>query len=161
MRVLVSGAGGFLGRRLVERLLKGGHTVRSIIRPAAGASPWQDGVEIFRADLRGHGDLIAAFDNVDAVVHLAAALDGSEDTQFASSVIATERFLDAMARSGVKRLVHVSSLVVYDWSRARGVFDEGTPLLDDMYAMGAYTIAKIWQERVVKKFAAAHSWDIT
>ena len=161
MKVLVSGAGGFLGRQVVERLLKGGHSVRSIIRPAAGDSPWQDDVEIFRADLRGHGELVAAFDNVDVVVHLAAATSGSEDAQFASSVIATEKFLGAMARSGVKRLVHVSSLVVYDWSRARGVIDEGTPLLDDMYAMGAYTIAKIWQERVVKKFAAAHSWDIT
>ena len=85
---------------------------------------------------------MAAFDGVDAVLHLAAAVTGNEDTQFASTVVATERFLDAMAKSAVKRLVHVSSLVVYDWSKARSCMDEETPLEDNPYAMGGYTICQ-------------------
>jgi len=135
--------------------------VRAIVRPSSSAPPWPDAVEVFRADLRVQEDLVSAFDGVDAVLHLAAATSGNEDAQFASTVVATERFLDAMAKSSVKRLVHVSSLVVYDWSKARLCMDERTPLEDNPYAMGPYTIAKIWQERVVSRLAKEHSWDLT
>jgi UDP-glucose 4-epimerase len=161
MKVLVSGAGGFLGRYVVERLLARGHSVRAIVRPASASSEWPNGVEIFHADLRNSNKLESAFDGIDAVLHLAAATSGNEDVQFSSSVVATERFLEAMAKSDVKRLVHVSSLVVYDWGRAKGVMSEDTPILTNPYEMGGYTIAKVWQERVVERFAKTHSWSLT
>ena len=161
MKVLVSGAGGFLGQAVVDRLLKRGHRIRAIVRPASPVPDWPSEVEIFRADLRVSDKLEDAFNGVDAVLHLASATSGNEDTQFASTVVATERFLDAMAKSPVKRLVLVSSLVVYDWSRAQGTMSEETPLLNDVYAMGGYTIAKAWQERVVSKYAKDHGWDLT
>jgi nucleoside-diphosphate-sugar epimerase len=161
MRVLVSGAGGFLGRHVVERLLERKHHIRAIVRPASAVPKWPSEVEVFRTDLRNPDNLDSVFDDIDAVLHLAAATSGNEDVQFSSSVVATERFLDAMARSSVKRLVHVSSLVVYDWARAQGTMDENTPILNNPYEMGAYTIAKVWQERVVSKFARANSWDLT
>lgn len=161
MKVLVSGGGGFLGRSVVNRLLEGGHVVRVILRPSSSRPPWPDTVEIFRADLRVHEDLVPAFEGIDALLHVAAGTSGNEDLQFSSSVVATERFLDAMAKSRVKRLLHVSSLVVYDWSKATSCMDEKTPLEDNPYGMGGYTIAKIWQERVVSRFAKDHSWDLT
>jgi len=161
MKVLVSGAGGFLGRSVVDCLLKRGHAVRAIVRPSSSKPPWPDTVEVFRADLRVQEDMVSAFDGVDAVLHLAAATSGNEDIQFATTVVATERFLEAMAKSTVKRLIHVSSLVVYDWSKADSCMDEKTPLENNPYAMGPYTIAKIWQERVVFRFAKMHSWDLT
>jgi UDP-glucose 4-epimerase len=161
MKVLVSGAGGFLGCYTVNRLLERGHVVRALIRPGSRAPTWPAEVEIFRADLRVHNDLVPAFDGVDAVIHLAAATSGNEDIQFASTVVGTERFLEAMGQSSVKRLVHVSSLVVYDWARAKNIMDEGTPLLHNIYEMGPYTIAKIWQERAVSRFAIKHSWNLT
>jgi nucleoside-diphosphate-sugar epimerase len=161
MKVLVTGAGGFLGRYVVKRLLDHGHSVRAMIRPASPAPAWAGDVEIFRADLRVHEDLAAAFAGIDAVIHLAAATSGSEEVQFASTVGATERFLAAMAKSPVRRLILMSSLVVYDWARALGRLDEETPLLNDVYPMAAYTIAKAWQERVVARAAEAHAWDLT
>jgi nucleoside-diphosphate-sugar epimerase len=161
MRVLVSGAGGFLGRAVVDSLLKGGHKVRAVVRPSSSIPAWPEDVEVFRADLRVEKDLKPAFDGIDAVLHLAAAVTGNEDMQFASTVVATERFLDAMANSTVKRLVHVSSLVVYDWSKAKSCMDEDTPLENDHYKMGGYTISKIWQERVVRRSAETHSWNLT
>ena len=161
MRVLVTGAGGFLGRYVVDGLLKRGHSVRAMIRPASAAPDWGSAVEILRADLRSDDNLVPAFDGIDTVLHLASATSGNEDVQFASTVVATERFLDAMAKSSVKRLVHVSSLVVYDWSRAKRTLDEDTPLLNNIYDMGGYTIAKVWQERVVSKLASANSWAVT
>jgi nucleoside-diphosphate-sugar epimerase len=161
MKVLVSGASGFLGHYVVARLLERGHSVRAIVRPASPDPSWVGEVEVFRADLRVHENLVNAFDGIDALLHLAAVTSGDEDFQFASTVVATERLLDAMSRSPVKRLVHVSSFVVYDWARAKRVMDEETPLLRHMYKMGGYTIAKVWQERVVSRAAAANSWELT
>jgi nucleoside-diphosphate-sugar epimerase len=95
------------------------------------------------------------------VLHLAAATSGSEDAQFATTVVATERFLQAMAKSAVKRLIHISSLVVYDWSQVESCMDENSALENDPYGMGGYTIAKVWQERIVSRFARGHAWDLT
>jgi nucleoside-diphosphate-sugar epimerase len=161
MKVLVSGAGGFLGQAVVYRLLERGHGVRAIIRPSSPRPTWPDTVEVFRADLRVGNDQVSAFDGVDAVLHLAAATSGDEDAQFTSTVIGTERFLEAMAKSSVKRLIHVSSLVVYDWSKAKSCMDEVSSLENAPYSMGGYTIAKIWQERVVVRFADKHSLNVT
>jgi UDP-glucose 4-epimerase len=161
MKVLVTGASGFLGRQVVDCLVKRGHHVRAIVRPASKAPQWDNRVEILRADLRAEQNLKPAFSDIDTVVHLAAATSGDEDVQFAATVIGTERFLEAMEGCAVKRLIHVSSLVVYDWARAQSVMDENTPLVSDPYSMGGYTIAKVWQERVVTKFAKKNSWDLT
>jgi nucleoside-diphosphate-sugar epimerase len=161
MRVLVSGAGGFLGRHVVQCLLERGHQVRAIVRPFSREPSWSKPVDLFRADLRSSPNLVLAFDDIDAVIHLAAAVSGDEDLQFASGVVGTERFLDAMVKTPVKRLVHVSSIVVYDWGSARKSLAEETPLLKEPYAMGGYTIAKVWQERVILKFSTAHSLQLT
>jgi UDP-glucose 4-epimerase len=161
MKVLVSGATGFLGHYVVARLLERGHSVRAIVRPASPDPSWIDEVEIFRADLRVCETLLTAFDGIDALLHLAAATSGDEDVQFASTVVGTETLLETMSKSSVKRLLHVSSIAVYDWARARGVMDEETPLLKDIYNMGAYVIAKIWQERLVSRAALAQSWKLT
>ena len=152
MRILVTGAGGFLGRFVVDRLLQRDHEVRVIVRPKSSPPRWNSEVDVFPADLRVSGDLLLALDGIDAVIHLAAAVTGSEDIQFASSVVGTERLLQAMARSSVKRFVHISSIVVYDWSSAAKVMDENAPLVQNPYEMGGYTIAKVWQERIVTKF---------
>lgn len=161
MKVLVSGASGFLGSYVVARLLERGHSVRAIIRPASPDPSWKGEVEVFRADLRACDNLERAFDGVDAVIHLAAAVSGDEDLQFSSTVVGTEKFLEAMSRTSVKRLVHISSIVAYDWSRAKRTMDEETPLLTDIYKMGGYTIAKVWQERLITRAAAANAWQLT
>jgi nucleoside-diphosphate-sugar epimerase len=161
VRVLVTGAGGFLGQTVVDRLLERGHEVRAIVRPSSQTPSWSNRVEVFRADLRVAKDLLSAFDGADAVLHLAAATSGSEDAQFATTVVATERFLQAMAKSAVKRLIHISSLVVYDWSQVKSCMDENSALENNPYGMGGYTIAKVWQERIVSRFAREHAWDLT
>jgi nucleoside-diphosphate-sugar epimerase len=161
MRVLVSGAGGFLGRYVVARLLASGHTVRATVRNGLGAPGWLGEVDIVSSDLRTGQKLDAMFIEIDAVVHLAAATSGGEDQQFASTVVGTENFLRAMAKSQVRRLIHISSLVVYDWSKAVDLLDEQTPLRTNFYDMGGYTIAKIWQERLATRVAQESEWQLT
>jgi len=161
MKVLVTGGGGFLGRHIVEALVNRGHAVRAMVRPHSAAPSWPTQVEIVRADLRAPGDLRPALDGVDAVIHAAAATSGSEDVQFASTVVATETLVKAIAASQIKRLVLISSFVLYDWDRARRVMDEETPTAAGIYELGGYTIAKVWQERVVREAAEANGLELT
>ena len=122
MKVLVTGANGFLGRHVVDALLARGVEVRAMVRPAARVEQfgWSSKVEIFRADLRTSRDLKRAFDGVDALIHLAAVVSGGEDAQFAGTVVGTERLLDAMAASACRRIVLCSSFSVYDYSSLPG-----------------------------------------
>ena len=160
MNVLVTGAGGFLGQEVVARLLDRGHWVRAMVRANASNLPWADKVDLVRADLRVVADFGPLLDNIDIIVHLASATSGNEDVQFASTVVGTERLVSAMAKSKVRKLVLASSFVVYDWAQAKGTMDERTPLLAKPYDMGGYTIAKVWQERVVRRAAQLHDWDL-
>jgi UDP-glucose 4-epimerase len=165
VRALVTGANGFLGRHVVAALQARGLTVRAMVRPAASLHElgWPPSVEVFRADLRGAEDLAPAFEGVDVLVHLAAGMSGGEDAQFAATVTGTERLLGAMARTSCRRLVLASSFAVYDWSAIRGTLDESSPLepVPDLYQRDGYTIAKAWQERVTRRLAREHGFELT
>jgi nucleoside-diphosphate-sugar epimerase len=165
MRALVTGANGFLGQSVVAALLAQGHTVRALVRPATAVEKigWPASVEIVRGDLRSARELAPAFDDVDVLVHLAAAVTGGEDAMFASTVSGTERLLTVMAGTACRRLVLASSFAVYDWSAIHGTLDENSPITTGtkLYGRDGYAIAKSWQERVTRRFAAEHGWDLT
>jgi nucleoside-diphosphate-sugar epimerase len=165
MRALVTGANGFLGQHVVAALLTRGIEVRAMVRPAARleALGWPSSVEIFRADLRTSRELASAFEGVDVLLHLAAVVSGTEDAQFAGTVVGTERLLDAMSGSTCRRLVLCSSFSVYNYSSTRRILDEGSPLhqVPDVYTRDGYTIAKWWQERVTRRFVKKHGWELT
>jgi len=165
MRALVTGANGFLGRHVVSALLERGVEVRAMVRPAAHLETlgWPSSVDVFRADLRTSRDLARAFEGVDVLIHLAAVVSGAEEAQFAGTVAGTERLLDAMAASTCQRLVLCSSFSVYNYSATRRTLNEDSPLHDvrDLYTRDGYTIAKWWQERVTRRYAEMHGWDLT
>lgn len=163
MRVLVTGGGGFLGRAVVAALLDRGHDVRVVLRPSTHDDefPWSGRVEVFRADLRAHPRLHEAFDGVDALVHLAAAMSGGEAAMFSGTVTSTERLLTAMAGTGTRRLVLASSFSVYDWSQIHGTLDEESPVERDLYSRDGYAVSKVWQERVSRRMSQEHGWDLT
>jgi len=165
VRVLVTGANGFLGRHVVAALLGAGHSVRALVRPSAamGDLGWEEDVEVLRADLCSDPNLGRAFVDLDAVIHLAASMSGSDFSRFNETVVGTERFLDAMSRSSVRRLVLCSSFSVYDWSQASGTVDEELPLLSgpDVYARGGYAAAKVWQERLARRASEAYGYELT
>jgi 2-alkyl-3-oxoalkanoate reductase len=164
MRALVTGANGFLGRHVVSALLARSIEVRAMVRPAVRLHElgWPPSVEVFRADLRTSLDLPRAFEGVDVLLHLAAVVSGGEDAQFAGTVVATERLLEAMARSDCRRLVLCSSFSVYDYTSTHRILDESSPLhrAPDVYTRDGYTIAKWWQERVTRRFAEQNGWDL-
>ncbi len=86
MKDPVTSSGGFLGRDIVDALVRRGHSFRATVRPFSASPTWSKDVEVVRADLRTPGDLAPALADIDAVIHAAAATSGTEDPQFTSTV---------------------------------------------------------------------------
>jgi nucleoside-diphosphate-sugar epimerase len=107
-RVLVTGATGFIGGRICERLFLGGtYDVRALVHtPAKAARVARLPIEICRGDLLDPGSVRAAVDGCALVVHAAV---GSPR----ATVRGTQALLDACSRSGVERFVLLSSVRVY------------------------------------------------
>ena len=124
MRVLVTGGGGFLGRAIVERLLKRGYQVRVF-----GRSPHPDlaarGVEVMRGDLTDPCAAVAACVGCQAVVHTAALIPGLPEPAHryrAVNVAGTQAIIAGCRTHGVPRLVFTSSpSVVFGGRDLRGV----------------------------------------
>ena len=111
LRVLVTGSTGYVGSRLVPRLLDDGHTVLAATREldAVEAYPWGDAVEPRRFDVED-GDLVAAaVEDVDAVVYLVHSMQS--DDFVTKDREAAERLSAACERAGVGRIVYLSGLV--------------------------------------------------
>jgi nucleoside-diphosphate-sugar epimerase len=111
-RVLVTGATGFLGARVVAALLAAGDHVRARVRPGKAAPP---GAEACAGDITDPAALRAAVAGMDAVVHCAArvATTGPWEEFAAANVRATRDLIAAAVAAGVGRVVHISSLSVY------------------------------------------------
>lgn len=160
----MTGATGFLGTRVVRQLLGRGHTVRVIARSTARALPddWRNCVEVIHADLLISNELRSLFDGVDVLIHLAAAMHGTADAQRAAATIGTERILDAMSMSGSTRhLVLASSCSVYDWTTSCGILNEKSPLETTLSDRDGYSVAKIMQEHISRRFADENRWTLS
>jgi dihydroflavonol-4-reductase len=109
MMLLITGATGFIGRHLVERLGALQRPARCLIRKTPAWTP-PPGIEFVSGDLSSGSGLEAALEGVDAVIHLAGATKVLRPSQYyEGNVRATETLLRALRGRDV-RLVHVSSL---------------------------------------------------
>ena len=164
MNILVTGATGFLGCRVVGELLKRGCSVRALVRSPAFQCPaqWQGQVQIVQADLLVSEDLDTLFAGVDVLIHLAATVRGLADEQLSGTVEGTRRLLDAMLRVGATRhIVLASSFAVYDFSADQHCLSEDSALEPDPAARDGYTTAKLAQERLVRQMADDQGWTLS
>jgi nucleoside-diphosphate-sugar epimerase len=117
MKILVTGATGFLGEHLAQRLKQRGHAVRVFARPSVRAEQLGgNGYEVAIGDIQDAAAVARAVVGCEAVVHFAALyrLEGLPLAEFHRiNVGGTRNMIEACASSGISRLVHVSTVGVY------------------------------------------------
>lgn len=162
MRVLVTGATGLLGRRVVYALLARGHRVRALHRSdTTGILPAS--IELARVDLRKREGLAEAVAGIDVVIHAATVMRGSRATQYEGTVCTTQNLLEAMAAVDVTRLVLVSSFAVYlgRSAHADDEVNECSPIATPATARDPYSEMKLRQESLVERAARSSGWAVT
>jgi nucleoside-diphosphate-sugar epimerase len=169
-RVLVTGAGGFIGAKVVESLLDRGHSrIRCLVRPSGSRSRLEGvlqrrgalpDVEIVSGDLTSRADCDRVAEGVSVVLHLAAGFDKSFAGAFMNSALATRNLIEGLLSHGRPlRFVNVSSFAVYsNLAMRRGqLLDESAPLEDAPQARyDAYGFGKLKQEQVVREYGHSH-----
>jgi nucleoside-diphosphate-sugar epimerase len=127
-RVLVTGATGFIGGRLVERLIvEQGAEVRVLVRNlAAAARLARFPVTVLRGDITSTPDLAVAIQGCDAVFHCAYGTSGSQKHRAYINREGTRRVLEASRAANVGRIVYLSTLMVYGQT-TDGDLDETAP----------------------------------
>ncbi|MFI2206725.1 SDR family oxidoreductase [Streptomyces sp. NPDC020192] len=109
--VLVVGATGALGGRVVDELLARGKTVRALVRPTSDASKLQDkGVEIARGDILDLDSLTAAMQGADAVITTAAGYTGGDKKAQDVDTLGNANLAEAAHRTGIRRFALTSIL---------------------------------------------------
>jgi nucleoside-diphosphate-sugar epimerase len=167
MKVLVTGATGFIGRRAALRLVSQGRSVRLLCRYEKRLDPLLRNnqlVEVVRGDVTNPDIVQQACEGVSAVVHLAAAKDGMPSDEFDRTTIGgTRTLLEAATRARVPRLVYVSSMSVYDYAALpkNAVVDEDAPLESRPELRGDYARGKRAAEALVTEHAQRGALSIS
>ena len=128
---LITGATGFIGRHLSERLVGERGKIRLFCRPESAHKlpPFpKESVEIFFGDLNNRDSIDKAMQGVKKVFHCAGhVLDwGSQQTFYATNVQGTQWLLEAAVEQKVKRFLHLSSIAVFGVP-SPAYFDDTTP----------------------------------
>ena len=116
MKILVTGATGFLGKYVIDELLAHDYTIVAFGRnEKIGKTLENDRVQFIKGDLSAIEELRQAFQSVDAVVHAGALSTawGPWKAFYQANVVGTKNVLDLCREYAVKRLVYVSSPSIY------------------------------------------------
>jgi nucleoside-diphosphate-sugar epimerase len=169
-RFLVTGSNGFIGTKVVERLLEYGLTnLRCFVRPSGNLENLKKlltqhsnakTVELVSGDLLSREDCRRASQDVSIIIHLAAGIEKSFAGAFMNSALATRNLMDAFLEVGKpKRFVNVSSFAVYS-----NLTLKPNSLLDETCALetapqerfDAYGFGKLKQEEIVREYATRY-----
>jgi nucleoside-diphosphate-sugar epimerase len=133
---LVTGAAGFVGRHLVQRLVLRGVEVRATDRPGGALKALADsGAQVVAADLTHPGELPPLFDDVDRVFHLGAICNLSTPFTrlYPVNVQAVDTVTNLAKTQGVRCFVHTSSTAVYGLYRGTPFTEQDPHLPCDSY----------------------------
>jgi nucleoside-diphosphate-sugar epimerase/predicted dehydrogenase len=159
-RILVTGATGFLGRVLLQRLRQRGEPVRVLVRRPLESLAQDPLIHQVSGDLGDPEAVDRAVRGVEVVYHLGAAMRGGKADFERGTVWGTRNIVAACLRHSVKKLVYVSSLTVLDHAghRVGERVTESSPLEPRAEARGFYTQSKLEAERIV--LDAVHTQDL-
>ena len=158
-RILVTGGAGYIGSKLLPKLLNGGYKVRLLDRLFFTTQPISNvinhpNLELIRSDFRYVEKVVECLRGVDSVIHL-GAIDGhsacvlNEDLAIETNYVATRNIAEIAEASGVKRFVFASSCAVYGASKSDEILGEESKL----NPVSLYAITKAESERVLLDLA--------
>lgn len=152
-RVLVTGGTGFIGSRLIARLVaEAGADVRVLVRNFARAPQIaRYPIQMVGGDVAVGADVNRAMDGCQVVFHCAYGNQGSDSSRRSSTVDGSRNVVEAAIRHGVSRMIHVSTVAVYG-DTPDGDLDESHPR---RYTGSYYADNKIDAEKAVRELAAA------
>lgn len=152
--ILVTGATGLIGRRLVERLLLAGRQVRLLTRriPSDANLVNNRNVELILGDLGDDQVVERAVAGTSTVFHLGAAMQGTREEFDRGTIVGTRNVVNAAVRHNVSRFVDVSSLsVLHALAGDRdSVVTETWPLEPNAEWRGNYSRTKLEAEQIVR-----------
>lgn len=167
-RILVTGAGGFIGSHLAERLTELGARTRALVRYTSNGNwGWLDGsprkgdMEVVLGDIRDRDSVRQAMRDVDQVFHLAALIAipysyHAPDSYVQTNVVGTLNVLQAARDSGIERVVHTSTSEVYGTATYVPI-DENHPL----QGQSPYSATKIAADKMAEAFFLSFGLPVT
>jgi dTDP-glucose 4,6-dehydratase len=167
VKILVTGADGFIGSHVVETLVKSGHEVRAfVLYNSFNSWGWldesdkaiRDSVDIFAGDIRDPHGVDKAVEKQEVILNLAALIAipysyHSPDTYIDTNIKGTLNILQAARRHGVKRVVQTSTSEVYGTAQYIPI-DEAHPL----HPQSPYAATKVGADQLALSFHA--SFDV-
>lgn len=164
MKVLLTGADGFIGSHLAERLVRDGHEVRAIVLyNSLDSRGWLDSapaeivseIEFLPGDIRDPALMHAAVRDREAVLHLAALIAipysyVAPDLYVQTNIQGTLNLLNAARAAGVSRFIHTSTSEVYGTARFVPMHEE-----HPLNGQSPYSASKIGADQMVAAFHAS------
>jgi nucleoside-diphosphate-sugar epimerase len=168
-RILVTGAAGFIGSRVVEMLIsRGFRNLLCFTKPSTNRRRIEEvlqrnvpgaNIELIEGNLLSKADCEAACKDVSVILHLAAGMGGkSFPDVFMNTVVCTRNLLEASVKvASVKRFLLVSSFTVYTNRQRSRRLDESCPIETNPKLRGsAYCFAKVKQEAIVRDYGETY-----
>ncbi len=144
MKFLVTGGSGFLGINLIRYLLERNHEVVSLDLVKFDYADVKDKITEIQGDIRNQSDVEKAMQNIDIVIHTAAALPlYTKEEIYSTDIDGTKILLESAFKNKVKRFIHVSSTAVYGIPDHHPLYEN-----DKLDGVGPYGKAKIKAEEV-------------
>jgi predicted dehydrogenase/nucleoside-diphosphate-sugar epimerase len=153
MRILLTGAAGFWGQHIINRLAAEKVSIRAIVRPNSDTEHLDySKLEFMVGDLRDEAVIKKAIKNVDVIIHAASSRGGTWQTIHADNVQTTELLLKHSLKNRIKRFIFISTVMVYDHTRT----ESGTVLNEDYpyeeKNLNYFSKSKIEAEKIVKHY---------
>lgn len=172
--MIITGATGFVGRRIVLHALQRSHQVIAVVRPGRDIAdmPWSklENISTAEVDLAARSSvarlqelLLGYASDSTVVIHAAGSMTGDDETQHAQTVLPTEYLMRAMLLSGHRRVVLLSSMSIYGYAAMpeNSQLDETTPTEPNLDQRDAYCRAKLQQEMMLLEAAQLHGFVVT
>lgn len=129
-KILVIGGTGFIGKYLVERLVRAGHSVRVVTRSKSNGEIALAGmpIDLVQGDLGDSSFIDSVLDGIEIVFHLARATGKKWSDYYTNDVLVTKNIAERAMNKGVYRFIYTGTIDSYYSADPKDVIDSDTPL---------------------------------